>query len=180
MPVVIEEIIEVVHDSSRRVSAQIWNEIVNGGEVDECNGGPLSNYEGARLTAHRATVCARDDPANTEAGCARCHCDSSRIVFDKAHEADCRSPVVQNVHETGCERNGGTRMHAEAYWRCNWPRSPRLWMYKWQCDAMYRPSKQFRRLWKFHKCDSLIEKLMNLSLYHETNVLEQDSSALNE
>ena len=45
---------------------------------------------------------------------------------------------------------------------------------------MYRPSKQFRRLWKFHKCDSLIEKLMNLSLYHETKVLEQDSSALNE
>ena len=56
MPVVIEEITEVVHDSSRRVSAQIWNEIVNGGEVDECNGGPLSNYEGARSTAHRSEI----------------------------------------------------------------------------------------------------------------------------
>ena len=129
---------------------------------------------GARLTAHRGTICARDNPTDPGVGCARCQSDSSRIVSDKAHEADCRRTVPQD-----CERNGGTRAHAEACWPCNWPRSPRLWMYQWQCDAKYRPSIKFKRLWRFHTCDSLIEKLMNLSLYHETSTIEQDDSALN-
>ena len=52
---------------------------------------------GARLTAHRGTICARDNPTDPGAGCARCQSDSSRIVSDKAHEADCRRAVPQDV-----------------------------------------------------------------------------------
>ena len=30
-------------------------------------------------------------------------------------------------------------------------------MCQWYCDAKYRPPRQFRNQWRFHKCSSLIE-----------------------
>ena len=142
--------------------------------MEEIGGVVGSIATGARLIAHRGTICACDNPTDPWAGCARCQSDSSRIVSDKAHETDCRSPVPQAVK--GVVEQERMQKHL---FDATGQRSPGLWMYQRQCDAKYRPSRHFRRLWRLHKCDSLIEKLTNLSLYHETSTIEQDNSVLN-